>query len=214
LSFPKGICVSQIVVAAPMSTLIQIIDSAVASSVLRAGAHLACRPGCSQCCHGVFEISATDAARLRQGLSLAEPGKAARLRSRIAEARQHLKPFFPGEPSTGVLADDPDVIERFEEWANADACPVLDPAAQTCDLYEHRPILCRTFGPPIRNVHDDLDAGLAICDLCFNEASDQQIAAAEMDSSFRPREEREDVLFTEANPESGPTIIAFAFNSL
>ena len=197
-----------------MPTLIQIVNSALASAVLRAGAHLACHPGCSQCCHGVFEISATDAARLRQGLSLADSGKSARLRARVTGARQHLAPFFPGDPSTGLLAHDPDAIERFEEWANADTCPVLDPATQTCDLYEHRPILCRTFGPPIRNVHNDVDAGLAICDLCFIEASDQQIAAGEMDSSFRPREEHEDQLFTNGNLGSGPTIIAFAFDSL
>jgi Fe-S-cluster containining protein len=194
-----------------MPTLIQIVDTALASAVARSGPHLACCPGCSQCCHGVFEITATDAARLREGLSLAEPRKAARIRIRLAAARVRLEPFFPGDPVTGLLSDDPDAIERFEEWANADACPILDPTTQTCDLYEHRPILCRTFGPPIRNVHDDLDSGLAICDLCFTEASDQQIAAAEMDSSFRPQEELEDATLVQANPESGPTMIPFAF---
>lgn len=194
-----------------MPTLIQIVDAALASAVARSGPHLACRPGCSQCCHGVFEISATDAVRLREGLALAEHDRATRIHSRLAAARARLEPFFPGDPATGVLSHDPDAIERFEEWANADACPILDPATQTCDLYEHRPILCRTFGPPIRNVHDDPDAGLAVCDLCFNEASDQQIAAAEMDSSFRPQEELEDSIHVQDNPESGPTMIAFAF---
>ena len=193
-------------------TLIQIVDAALDSAAARSGPHLACRPGCSQCCHGVFEITATDAARLRNGLAAACLAKAGRISSRIASAQEHLGPFFPGDPETGVLHQHlPDEIERFEEWAHADPCPLLDPATQTCDLYEHRPILCRTFGPPIRNDHTDPQAGLAICDLCFTDASEDEIAAAEMDSTFRPLEEREVAEYMAHNPATGPTIIAFAF---
>lgn len=194
-----------------MPTLIQIVDQALASATARSGPHLACRPGCSQCCHGVFEITATDAARLREGLAAADPAKAERIHTRLAAAQQHLGPFFPGDPATGILSTDPDEVERFEEWAHADPCPLLDPATQTCDLYEHRPILCRTFGPPIRNDHTDAAAGLAICDLCFTQASEEEIAAAEMDSTFRPREEQEDAEYMASNPGTGPTIVAFAF---
>ncbi len=181
--------------------LIQIVDAALASAVARSGPHLACRPGCSQCCHGVFEITALDAQRLRDGLALASPELRTRLQARIAAARAHLAPFFPGDPLTGILSAGEEEIELFEEWAHADPCPILDPATQTCDLYLHRPILCRTFGPPIRNDHIDPAAGLAICELCFTQASPLEIAAAEMDSSFRLLEP----------PDSAPTIIAFAF---
>ncbi len=48
--------------------LIQIVDAALASAVARSGPHLVCRPGCSQCCHGVFQITALDAQRLRKRL--------------------------------------------------------------------------------------------------------------------------------------------------
>lgn len=193
-----------------MPTLIQIVDAALASASTRSGSHLACRPGCSQCCHGVFEITATDAARLRDGLFSLPPAQAVRVKQRIAAAQQHLAPFFPGDVATGVLTEEPAAVERFEEWANADPCPLLDPTTQTCDLYEHRPILCRTFGPPIRNDHTDEEAGLAICDLCFTEASDDEIAAAEMVSSFREREEQEDDAYVAQHPGTGPTIVAFA----
>lgn len=191
--------------------LIQIVDAALASAVVRSGEHLACRPGCSQCCHGVFEISALDAGRLRDGLAAAPVDVAARIRSRVAAARAKLGPFFPGDVASGVLTGTPEEIELFEEWAHAEPCPVLDPETQTCDLYSHRPILCRTFGPPILNDPEDREAGLAICELCFTDASDHDIAAAEMDSGFRGLQERAEAEYEADNPGAGPTIVAFAF---
>jgi Fe-S-cluster containining protein len=198
----------------PPTNLIQIVNAALASSIARSGRHLACRPGCSQCCHGVFQISALDAHRLREGLAAAPGPVRSRVAERIRQAREHLLPFFPGEASTGVLNASEEQIELFEEWAHADACPILDPATQTCDLYAFRPILCRTFGPPIRNDPDDLEAGLSICELCFNDASEDEILAAETDSTFRALQYSEEAAYESANPATGPagpTIVAFAF---
>lgn len=188
------------------AVLVQIVDASLASAVLRAGPHLTCHAGCSPCCHGVFEITALDAARLRQGLAEADANATARIHARITAARAHLGPFFPGDPFTGLLTGTPEEVELFEEWANADPCPILDPATQTCDLYAARPILCRTFGPPIRNDFMDAEAGLSICELNFTQATEEDIAAAEMDSGFRPLEES-----LEAATPGGSTIIAFAF---
>jgi Fe-S-cluster containining protein len=194
--------------------LIQIVDAALASAVSRSGEHLACRAGCSQCCHGVFEISALDAARLREGLAIGEPAAAARIRERIQAAQAKLGPFFPGDVATGVLTGTSDEIELFEEWAHADACPVLDPETQTCDLYAHRPILCRTFGPPILNDPEDREAGLAICELCFTDATEDDIATAEMDSGFRGLQEHAEAEYQANNLGAGPTIVAFAFGDV
>lgn len=193
------------------SHLIHIVDVALASAIRRSGPHLACRAGCSQCCHGVFEISALDAARLREGLADAPPEVKTRILARLEAARAHLGPFFPGDVSTGLLSEDEEAVELFEEWAHADPCPILNPETQTCDLYAARPILCRTFGPPIRNDTEDPGAGLAICELCFTEATPEETVAAEMDSGFRMLQEREEAQYEAAHPGSGPTIIAFAF---
>jgi Fe-S-cluster containining protein len=53
------------------------------------------------------------------------------------------------------------------------ACPALDPVAGTCDVYDARPITCRTFGPAVKTA----DGAVATCELCFAGASEQQIAA-------------------------------------
>ena len=192
-----------------MADLVQIVDSALASATLRSGRHLVCRPGCTQCCHGVFAISHQDASRLRTGLQLlaaAEPARAARLRSRVADSLARLARGFPGDPSTGILTEDAEASEAFEDFANDEPCPVLDPATGTCDLYAARPVQCRTFGPPVR----DRDDHLTVCELCFTNASSEDAARCEMDQSWRPLE---DELITRAEadpPNADPTLIAFA----
>src|SRR5271167_4856899 len=89
--------------------LIQIVDAAVADAYRRGGLHLVCRPGCSQCCIGVFPIAQQDAARLRDGLGVlaqTDPERAARVRERVAASLVRLDPWFPGDAATGVLAED------------------------------------------------------------------------------------------------------------
>ena len=83
---------------------------------------------------------------------------------------------------------------------------MLDPATGTCDLYAARPVQCRTFGPPMR----DEDDHLTVCELCFTDASPEEVARCEMDQSWRPLED-DLIAQTEADPAyAGPTLIAFA----
>jgi len=74
-----------------------------------------------------------------------------------------------------VLDEGPEAEERFAEFANDEVCPVLDPETGLCELYDARPMTCRTFGPPVR-----AEGGLGVCELCFHGATDEQIAACEM----------------------------------
>jgi Fe-S-cluster containining protein len=95
------------------------------------------------------------------------------LRARDSVAR--LAAAFPGNLKTGVLDEGSEAEERFAEFANDEVCPVLDPETGLCDLYDARPMTCRTFGPPVRS-----EGGLGVCELCFHGATDEQIAACEM----------------------------------
>ncbi|MBE7180170.1 MAG: YkgJ family cysteine cluster protein [Terriglobus roseus] len=158
--------------------LIQIVDAALADAAHRSGSHLFCHPGCTPCCHGVFAISSLDASRLQDGLAAlqrTDPARAHRLLQRTGVSVATLTPDFPGNTDTGHLATDEDSQSRFEDFANDEPCPVLDPETGTCDLYAYRPMTCRIFGPPIRS-----EGGLGICELCFQHASEPEIEAAEM----------------------------------
>jgi Fe-S-cluster containining protein len=190
-----------------VNVLFPIIDSALASTAARSGAHLACRPGCHQCCIGVFAISPLDAAELREALATAPPEVADRIRTRAVASRERLLTAgFPGDAQPGILFTQPHHEAEFEDFANDEPCPVLDPATGTCELYAARPVQCRTFGPPVR----DDDGHLTVCELCFTNASPEEVAHCEMDQSWRALEEKliAEVESHEAN--AGPTLIAFA----
>jgi len=202
-----------------MSDLIQIVDAALASATLRSGSHLICRPGCTQCCVGVFPIARQDAVRLRTGLDLltqTDPARAQRIQQRVAESLARLNPWFPGgrdpgEVATfGILAEDDHATELFEEFANDEPCPVLDLTTGTCDLYEHRPILCRTFGPPMRSEGDNGEVNLATCELCFIHATTEEIAACELDPTIPAQEEASNEAFNRTQNLQGQTLIAYA----
>src|SRR5579864_335150 len=160
--------------------LIQIVDAALADATSRSGSWLACRKGCSQCCVGAFAINQLDAARLRHGLAELEshdPERAAHIRERARKSVARIAADFPGDPATGVLAEDQESESRFLDFANDEPCPVLDPETGACELYAWRPLTCRVFGPPVRSGTED---GLGVCELCFQGASPEVVAACEM----------------------------------
>jgi Fe-S-cluster containining protein len=197
--------------------LIQIVDNAVADAYQRGGPHLVCKPGCSQCCIGVFPIAHQDAARLREGLAAlnqTDPAKAARIHKRVADSLTRLDPWFPGDRTTGILNEDHEAAILFEEFANDEPCPVLDLDHGICDLYESRPVLCRTFGPPMRTAGDSGEVNLATCELCFIHATTEEIAACELDPTIPGQEEVSNEAFNTAHNLHGQTLIAYALRKL
>lgn len=158
--------------------LIQIVDAALGDTARRSGEWLACRPGCTQCCIGVFAINQLDALRLRRGLAQLkkrEPERAAAVVQRALVSWSRLRDGFPGDRETGILDEDDEAAQKFEEFANDEPCPVLDQVTGLCELYKSRPMTCRVFGPPVRS-----PGGLGVCELCFQGASEEEIAACEM----------------------------------
>lgn len=188
--------------------LIQIVDSALSDATRKSGAWLACRPGCTQCCIGVFAINQLDALRLRRGLAELDrrsPARAAAIRQRATDAVSRLSPGFPGNAKTGMLGATPQAARKFEQFANDEPCPVLDPETGLCELYEARPMTCRVFGPPVRS-----EDGLGVCELCFNGASEAEIAACEMIPDPDDLEPSLLERVEDGTQRRGNTIIAFA----
>jgi len=190
--------------------LIQIVDTALADAFQKSSKWLACKPGCSQCCHGVFAINQLDAIRLRKGLAELEtwdPERAARIRQRVLATVTRLSEDYPGDPVSGVLDEDDtdEAAKRWDDFANEEPCPVLDPATGRCELYEFRPVTCRTFGPALKT-----DGDLGHCELCFVGATDQEVAAAEMHPDPNNLEATLVEELQKTTGECGETIIAFA----
>ncbi len=132
--------------------------------------HLQCRQGCSLCCYGLFEIGSGDVPVLADGLAKLHPArrkKIVRKAREIVEASTHpdLRECSPIEK------------EKFFSRTAETPCPSLDDFG-ACMLYEHRPLVCRTFGLPLRNGDRYLGD---VCELNFTAASQSEKEAAAWD---------------------------------
>ncbi len=180
--------------------LIRSVDSALAEAATKSGTWLACRPGCTECCLGPFPISQLDARRLRRGLAELEgndPEKAGRLRGRARQYVGRIAVEYPNQPATAVLAG---------EWGCDEPCPALDPESGTCDLYSARPMMCRAFGPAVRCD----DGTLGVCELCYQGATDAEIAACEVEIDPDGLESALDSEWEAVSGRSGQTLVAAA----
>jgi Fe-S-cluster containining protein len=159
----------------------------------------------------VFPINSLDAVRLREGLANLEasaPERAVRVRQRARDAVSRLAKEFPGDPISGLLDESEEAERRFAEFANDEPCPALDAETGLCELYESRPMTCRVFGPPVRS-----EDGLGVCELCFQGATDEEIAACEMNPD---PDDLESALVGELEKTTGAhgqTIVAFCLAS-
>jgi Fe-S-cluster containining protein len=148
--------------------------------------------------------------RLQDGLAqleASEPERAARIRQRARESWEHIKSEFPGDVQTGILGDDDAAAADFEQFADYEPCPALDPDHGTCDLYASRPITCRIFGPPVRS-----EGGLGVCEICYHGASADEVAACEMKLDEANQLQAELVSELDKKGHCGKTIVAFALS--
>jgi Fe-S-cluster containining protein len=189
--------------------LLEILDADFAEAQRRAGSWLACRPGCSDCCHGPFPITRLDVRRLRRGLaelSSAKPEGAAAIRRRATQSLDLLADGYPGDAASGRLTQDESRLDPFFERHASLPCPALDPESETCDLHPWRPVSCRIYGPPVRFV----DKASPPCGLCFQGASPATVERCRVEPD---RDGIEEAILTQmgvAADEQWETLIAFA----
>jgi Fe-S-cluster containining protein len=198
--------------AAKDRAFVALVDGAFSDAARRSGPHLLCRAGCTQCCIGAFAIGPADALRLREGLAALDRDdaeRAARVRRRAADSWSRLAPEFPGDPNSGALTLDEngEPSATFDDFAEDETCPALDPELGTCDLYSARPHTCRAFGPPVVT-----GEGYGVCELCFQHAAPQEIAAAAIHEPSAAASHALDRAAVEAGASSEPTIIAFVLS--
>ncbi len=130
--------------------------------------NLRCGAGCSLCCYGLFEIGSGDVPLIAEGLAAlpsAPRKKIIRRALEIVESSCHpnLRECSAGEK------------EAFFDRTQSVPCPNLDEAG-LCMMYEHRPLVCRTFGLPLREGRKYLGD---VCELNFTDAGrKEQMKAA------------------------------------
>jgi len=166
------------------AALIRIVDAALAEAARRSRDWLVCRPGCTQCCLGPFPINQLDVRRLRLGLAaldVSDPERALRVRERARVSLDRLGADY--------------VVEENDEHDD-EPCPALDPATGLCDVYAAR--------PPVRCG----DQAVGVCELCYEGASEAEIAACEVEIDPEGLEEELVAELEAASGETGTTIVA------
>ena len=130
-------------------------------------AQMQCGRGCSLCCYGLFEIGSGDVPVIADGLARLHPQR----RKKIIRRAQEI--VAAGHPNLRECS--PQEKEEFFERTASVPCPNLSESGE-CLIYDSRPLVCRTFGLPLRNGETYIGD---ICELNFNEASgDDRMRAA------------------------------------
>ena len=140
---------------------------------------IACRRGCTDCCHQPFDISWLEGFYLWIGLNELDPETRARVLDR-AEAYEK----WAGTQSWGS----PETIQGTPEERTArmrlridamsashTACPLLEDGA--CLLYDYRPAVCRLAGYPLPDPVDD-----SALYACFKNFTGQDLTKARVES--------------------------------
>ena len=131
---------------------------------------LACGLGCTLCCHGLFEISAADLSVIADGLDRLDEGARREIVAR-AEA-------IVASTDHPVLRESSAAEkEAFFKRAEDIPCPALGEGGR-CLIYASRPLVCRTFGLPLRDGATFLGEE---CGLNFNHSTDGERERAAWD---------------------------------
>jgi Fe-S-cluster containining protein len=108
-----------------------------------------CKRGCYECCSvGFFDITLLDALHLRASLRKVPPAVRKQV---LAKANEHLdmlekkRAFSRKDPLLKSLPS----IDAISRRSAKMSCPALDENG-ACLIYDHRPHICRIFGPTIR----------------------------------------------------------------
>jgi Fe-S-cluster containining protein len=144
--------------------------------------NLQCGRGCSLCCYGLFEIGSGDVPLLADGLEKLHHRRRAMIVRRAQEivaesAHPDLRNCSPAEKAA------------FFDRTASTPCPNLNERGE-CLMYEHRPLVCRTFGLPLRDGERYIGD---ICELNFREAAQPERETAAWDLQWEDALGAEDV---------------------
>ncbi|HEX2835800.1 MAG TPA: YkgJ family cysteine cluster protein [Thermoanaerobaculia bacterium] len=142
--------------------------------------NLQCGAGCSLCCYGLFEIGSGDVPLIAEGLAQLHPSRRRKIIRRALE-------IVASSEHPNLRECSPEEKESFFDRTQSTACPNLGNDG-LCMMYEHRPLVCRTFGLPLREGRKYIGD---ICELNFTNAPKSERMKAAWDL------EREDVLGVE-----------------
>jgi Fe-S-cluster containining protein len=121
------------------------------------GERIQCRAGCSDCCGQLFQITEVEAGWVSRG---------------VRRLPQEVRDRMVEKAKTYLVARRS--LTGLEEWGYVPLrgtrlpCPALDEHG-ACEIYEHRPLVCRKYGMPVWNADTKR---LSACELNFKDGEE------------------------------------------
>lgn len=125
------------------------------------GEKIQCRPGCTDCCYQLFQITEVEAAHISTGMKSLPARQSETLRERARvyiEARRKLV----------TENGEPEAWGRLPPAGTRLACPAL--VDGVCAIYDFRPLMCHKFGMPLFN--PDKPDQIFACELNFKNGEE------------------------------------------
>ncbi|MBM4185757.1 MAG: YkgJ family cysteine cluster protein [Gemmatimonadetes bacterium] len=105
-----------------------------------------CRPGCSACCQGPFDIPTADVAVVLEGFRALPRDDRRAILTRARADVEAMRALVPGWIDPYDIADiGEEAFDRAIESHADRPCPLLDDEGR-CLIYAHRPVVCRIIG--------------------------------------------------------------------
>jgi Fe-S-cluster containining protein len=127
--------------------LVQVVDQVFEQMAKEFPDAVVCKPGCTDCCHAIFDLTLIEALYLNEKFNMAYHGPereallelANKVDRRLAKIkRSAFQKVREGQDEREILSEL--ARERIR-------CPLLG-ADERCRLYDHRPLSCRLDGIP------------------------------------------------------------------
>jgi Fe-S-cluster containining protein len=126
--------------------LLDRLDRWFAEGRRAASTSVPCRPGCTACCHGPFDISVADAELIRDAMSrlpAAERDSAIRRATALLERMRAIEPGWDAPYEVAAIGEAR--FDRLTDMLASEPCPLLDDTGR-CRIYADRPLVCRLIG--------------------------------------------------------------------
>jgi Fe-S-cluster containining protein len=136
--------------------LLSSVDRWFARSMAVAGKNIACGPGCSACCRGLFDITLLDAFFLKQGFDSLPAHVRQPILVEAEERCAGLRSVWPDFAPPYILNVRPE--EEWEELMpdeDETPCPLLGKDGG-CLVYDNRPMTCRLHGIPLVDLSGEI----------------------------------------------------------
>jgi len=106
------------------------------------GTKIKCQRGCTDCCHHLFQITELEAAFIAHALK-SMPGE------KRLPMEERAQKYIEDREELLAECHVPDAWGSLPPPGLRLACPALEDGA--CQIYEHRPLICRKYGMPLYN---------------------------------------------------------------